>query len=74
MHNVEKLRYVKDTLKMLQCEHRNIFKVCLVIFQYYSSKHFNIMHKNLWFSDVFRDIEMEHWTTIGQLNRQVYSK
>ena len=30
MHNVEKM--VKHTLRILQCAHRNICKVCLTIF------------------------------------------
>ena len=33
MHNVEKW---PNTLKILQCEHRKIFKVCLAIFQHYT--------------------------------------
>ena len=28
----------KHTLKILRCEHRKIFKVCLAIFQYYDIK------------------------------------
>ena len=27
---------VKHTLKILRCEHRKIFKVCLAIFQHYA--------------------------------------
>ena len=33
MHNVV---IVKHTLKILQCEHRKIFKVCLAILQHYA--------------------------------------
>ena len=35
-HNVEK--WPKILLKILRCEHRNIFKVCLAIFQHYEIK------------------------------------
>ena len=28
----------KHTLKILRCEHRKIFKVCLAIFQHYEKK------------------------------------
>ena len=31
-------KMVKPILKMLRCSHRKIFKVCLVIFQYNTSK------------------------------------
>ena len=30
----------KHSLKILRCEHRKIFKVCLVIFQHYAIKGF----------------------------------
>ena len=36
LHNVEKI--AKRTLKILRCEHRKIFKVCLAIFQHYAIK------------------------------------
>ena len=36
LHNVEKM--AKHTLKILRCEHRKIFKVCLAIFQRYAIK------------------------------------
>ena len=36
MRNVDQM--VKHTFKILLCEHRKIFEVCMVIFQYYTWK------------------------------------
>ena len=36
----------KHTLKILRCEHRKIFKVCLTIFQHYAIKVKKEFYKN----------------------------
>ena len=35
----------KHTLKILRCEHRKIFKVCLAIFQHYAIKGYKSSHE-----------------------------
>ena len=64
---------VKHILKILRCENRRIFKVCLVILQRLCMKGLTAAHigkfpflyplemsDNLWYSSV----EMEHWREI----------
>ena len=37
----------KHTLKILRCEHRKIFKVCLAIFQHYAIKVNEMFQNNI---------------------------
>ena len=51
----------KHTLKILRCEHRKIFKVCLAIFQHYAIK-FKIILKLKFHAEKFQawKISNEH--------------
>ena len=46
------LKMAKHTLKILRCEHRKTFKVCLAIFQNYEKRvNFVFMCQHYFFSD-----------------------